>query len=480
MNNSANNPQSNIANTICIKREYGDHYSYFVDVNGLLKGEWDDYNELETKGPHGETMYELYYTRIFNDNRSMIPMAHNKWIVVNEHGYFYNKFSCKKYDVVEDIGWGYYRCEKNGRYGIVNDEEQEVLHTCYNQIWKSSNQPVFFVQCETGWFIYNVNQQRQSKVYEKIEALDSNYIGFNDGDGYGLMNYSGEVVIQPNFERRTSLRHDGNQLQVDFKGIKFGIKIKDNLFYGIVSPHEYDFCFKVDYYNFMGTEFYVTKRGEKYGILNDRFDSVSEPVLDDIILANWSKTNYRRVDMQYIFIIGKQGDSYKLFNTVDKVCIIDNCSYMAYSQEEIRGISSIKGFNYNYIVFRKDGYLGYVTYKGAVIGCEYDTIEPFYGFFLVSKDKLFGLLLESGELFKPCEYNGIKYDYGDVVLIIDGKEIDRISRISNTKVTNKYTSYEPQHYSKYAGSYAQDEMGYSDEDIDTIFDGDPSAYWNID
>lgn len=35
-------------------------------------------------------------------------------------------------------------------------------------------------------------------------------------------------------------------------------------------------------------------------------------------------------------------------------------------------------------------------------------------------------------------------------------------------------------FGRYAGTYAQDEMGYSDEDIDTIFDGDPSAYWNID
>ena len=35
-------------------------------------------------------------------------------------------------------------------------------------------------------------------------------------------------------------------------------------------------------------------------------------------------------------------------------------------------------------------------------------------------------------------------------------------------------------YERYVGSYAQDEMGYSDDDIDTIFDGDPSAYWNID
>ncbi|MCQ2345893.1 MAG: hypothetical protein MJZ82_03915 [Paludibacteraceae bacterium] len=35
-------------------------------------------------------------------------------------------------------------------------------------------------------------------------------------------------------------------------------------------------------------------------------------------------------------------------------------------------------------------------------------------------------------------------------------------------------------YDRYNGSYAQDVMGYSDDDIDTIFDGDPSACWNID
>lgn len=35
-------------------------------------------------------------------------------------------------------------------------------------------------------------------------------------------------------------------------------------------------------------------------------------------------------------------------------------------------------------------------------------------------------------------------------------------------------------YNNYNGSWAQDVEGYSDDDIDTIFDGDPSAYWNID
>ena len=43
-----------------------------------------------------------------------------------------------------------------------------------------------------------------------------------------------------------------------------------------------------------------------------------------------------------------------------------------------------------------------------------------------------------------------------------------------------YDDCESPTYGRYAGSYAQDELGYSDDDIDTIFDGDPDAYWNID
>lgn len=43
-----------------------------------------------------------------------------------------------------------------------------------------------------------------------------------------------------------------------------------------------------------------------------------------------------------------------------------------------------------------------------------------------------------------------------------------------------YDDCESPTYGRYAGSYAQDEMGYSDDDIDTIFDGAPDAYWNID
>lgn len=40
--------------------------------------------------------------------------------------------------------------------------------------------------------------------------------------------------------------------------------------------------------------------------------------------------------------------------------------------------------------------------------------------------------------------------------------------------------YRESTYEEYNGSYAQDVMGYSDQNIDDAFDGNPDAYWNID
>ena len=42
--------------------------------------------------------------------------------------------------------------------------------------------------------------------------------------------------------------------------------------------------------------------------------------------------------------------------------------------------------------------------------------------------------------------------------------------------TNNYIEY----YGDYSGTYAHDVMGYTNEEIDIIFDGEPDAYWNID
>ncbi len=77
----------------------------------------------------------------------------------------------------------------------------------------------------------------------------------------------------------------------------------------------------------------------------------------------------------------------------------------------------------------------------------------------------------------------VEFKYDSFDKLIHRNQSPKTKPIDNdkhkTRVSSRYTN-EPQTFEQYRGSYAQDEMGYSDDDIDTIFDGDPLAYWNID
>ena len=61
-------------------------------------------------------------------------------------------------------------------------------------------------------------------------------------------------------------------------------------------------------------------------------------------------------------------------------------------------------------------------------------------------------------------------------------ESTTVYRLTKTNIKYKNMSYYDydEYEDEYAGTYAHDVEGYSDDDIDTIFDGDPDAYWNID
>ena len=63
------------------------------------------------------------------------------------------------------------------------------------------------------------------------------------------------------------------------------------------------------------------------------------------------------------------------------------------------------------------------------------------------------------------------------------KQVLRARRFCETGEisSKKAVAFEERHtYGRYNGSYAQDVEGWSDQDIDDVFDGNPDAYWNID
>ncbi len=113
----------------------------------------------------------------------------------------------------------------------------------------------------------------------------------------------------------------------------------------------------------------------------------------------------------------------------------------------------------------------------------------------------FGLINEKGdEIIAPIYdsiWNFYEKNYDTFILEKDGQTYkaffcnptDITPCLLRTCLYNNDTDMDDNYYvedewdgevSEYAGTYVHDVAGFSDDEIDDIFDGDPDAYWNID
>lgn len=71
-----------------------------------------------------------------------------------------------------------------------------------------------------------------------------------------------------------------------------------------------------------------------------------------------------------------------------------------------------------------------------------------------------------------------KYPHSDILSMFIGMKPFEIPY--NFRYESKRSNNIIEYNGDYSGTYAHDVMGYTNDDINTIFDGDPNAYWNID
>jgi len=80
----------------------------------------------------------------------------------------------------------------------------------------------------------------------------------------------------------------------------------------------------------------------------------------------------------------------------------------------------------------------------------------------------------------------IKVIKPDFTITEEGKQklADKYSNLESEQQQDDYDDYDDydrrESYGQYAGSYAQEVEGLSDDFINDVLDGDPDAYWNID
>ena len=104
-----------------------------------------------------------------------------------------------------------------------------------------------------------------------------------------------------------------------------------------------------------------------------------------------------------------------------------------------------------------------------------------------------GMINENGKVVLPLEYDDIWAFYGKkrvTTKVVKGDVAQNVvlseilgkdeAQEYDCSSSNYYDDDYRTSYGEYAGTYAQDVEGYSDDVIDDAFDGDPEAYWNID
>lgn len=244
-------------------------------------------------------------------------------------------------------------------------------------------------------------------------------IPFQKADKFGMLNKDGEIVVDAKYDHISS----------DDKWIKVGVR------------YSYGYCRK--------NNSVQTYDSVKWGILDTKGNFVLDPIYGSIVICDHS------------FIVRE-----------------------AYGHGRRKAVLDLSG---NIIV---------------PFGTYWD-IEPFVnGFarcriFTVNEEKkrieLCGVINEQGDVILECNERRINPFYGrykfkglkflkDVIMRENPSILDEYLAkhtrydSTNDNVQEDYGS----HYGEFAGSYAQDVMGFSDDVINDAFEGDPDAYWNID
>ena len=344
------------------------------------------------------------------------------------------------------------------------------------------------------------NIQELERDYDHIYRYRTLYL-IEKNNLLGLMDLDGNEIIGPKFPKEhtnLSLLDWGDEnakMVVELNGIKNFIS-PNGKFYGFI-PVVYDTCQRVNYGEYV--QIYIVSRNGKYGILNNKGEIIL-PIKYEHIVPYPENVYYKcEIDTPYVIV--------KNLNR-DFLFCPPNRRLTDYSKLKVENIDFIK-YSFNFIYNRNfstnDLPLFILTknQKKCVISsageklCNfiYDEINPLFCyskiFIITKKNNKYGILNSKGDtLYKPIfdEFIGLGPGYitdkdGQMYRcfkVIKNKKEILVKMPSDSRTRNSARSYDIPSYNRYGGSYAQDEMGYSDDDIDTIFDGDPSAYWNID
>lgn len=337
------------------------------------------------------------------------------------------------------------RVSKDGKYGIIDFNGQEILPCEYDEITALESVTNNFIVKKDNK-VGLVNEQGQTIIkpeYKNILTLEegykNEYIIVNEDNQYGLISTTGTVLIEPQYEAVKYLKNsnlfavkesgqwklintedgtilidDGyedmveakseNIIVVDSEG-RYGVVTKENK--QVIKPEYEDLKYAFSIY-------YIAKKDGKYGIINQENETVID--FDYINMVYVESGGFIQADKtETETVIFDNNLSQKITGIISeintekgyiKVYANDEYKYYNFKLEE-KSSSDILTSN-TLFLSKKDGKYGYVNKNGdVVIDYIYDdgTEQNSCGYAAVKKDGVWGSIDKAGVVSKEPSVN---------------------------------------------------------------------------
>ena len=275
----------------------------------------------------------------------------------------------------EEANAGFIVKNTEGKYGLVDISNNKVLETKYDKIQKT-HEGDYYVVTESGTqkVIKKDGTESLSTKNEIISILkNTEGVIYKTSDNkYGVMNLSGENIIEANYDQ---LEEAKTGMFIAKRDNKYGIIDEKN-------ETKLEFNNQSIIYNEKGN-FYITE-DENYNnkILNNNYETKLEGILTDI-------------DDEKGYIELKQGEEYKYYN-------------FKFEEQKEEDIFT----NNTLFVDKKDGKYGLIDKKGkTVVEYIYDdmTRQNQFGYVAVKKDGKWGAIDRSGNVVQDPVYELDEY-----------------------------------------------------------------------
>lgn len=322
-----------------------------------------------------------------------------------------------KKETISEVQVQYFSLLSNNKWGVINSNGDIVIEAKYDEM-------IIIPDQTKDIFIYNSNVNYEDETYEtkvinangdeiftnyhNVEALDNytsiddvwyekNSLKFEKDGKYGLIDYSGNQILEPEYEEIYTL-----------KGLERSIIVKKDGKLGLYNDVSKDMVLNPEYISIsaLGDSYndgYIVKNAEnKFGIIGP----------DKKVI----------LDVSYDGIGKIHSDSMYVVKNENKNSVIDKNGNVVFNIDKDETISEIDGKNIIIIKNKKYGIVD--EEKKEIVKIKYEDLSHGYGNYYIAKSgNKYGIIDISGDIKIDFKYSDITYDSEASIFECENKDL---------------------------------------------------------